>query len=301
MVWLPHPLNNQQRFGAALAVSGNQNIVFSVITPNFNGGGWLRLCVASVADQGIPHEHIVQDAGSGDGTLDWLSKDLRIRAFVEKDQGMYDAINRGFRRAEGELLAWLNADEQFLPGTLQKITEWFREHPETDVVFGDVIFIREDGTYAGHRKMQVPLLHHTWTCHLSTLSCGMFFRQRLISDRGFFLDSKWRISGDAEWVMRLLQNRVKMGTLGGFTSVFTLTGGNLSAGANAVREARNLRAAAPAWARWLRPALIAHHRVRRLLGGMYFQKPFSYEIYTLASPGERKRFDVFRPAGHRRN
>jgi GT2 family glycosyltransferase len=59
--------------------------LISIVTPHRNGGRWLPLCLASVADQGVPQEHLVQDAGSTDGTLDWLPGDARVRAFVEKD------------------------------------------------------------------------------------------------------------------------------------------------------------------------------------------------------------------------
>src|SRR6201997_1547101 len=73
-----------------------KNMRFSVITPSFRNSDWLKLCIASVADQGVECEHIIQDAGSDDGTLDWLPKDPRVKAYVEKDSGMYDAVNRGF-------------------------------------------------------------------------------------------------------------------------------------------------------------------------------------------------------------
>src|SRR5579872_3892708 len=97
---------------------------FSVITPSFRNSSWLNLCIASVADQEVELEHIVQDAGSDDGTLDWLLSDRRVRAFVEKDSGMYDAVNRGLRKSTGELLAYLNCDEQYLPGTLKAVSDW---------------------------------------------------------------------------------------------------------------------------------------------------------------------------------
>jgi len=81
---------------------------FSIVTPSFRYSRWLKLCIPSVADQQAELEHIVQDSCSDDGTLDWLPKDRRVKAFVEKDQGMYDAINRGLRRTTGEILAHLN-------------------------------------------------------------------------------------------------------------------------------------------------------------------------------------------------
>src|SRR5690348_16281526 len=96
-------------------------MTFSIITPSFRNSDWLKLCIASVADQGVTAEHIVQDAGSDDGTQEWLLKDARVRAFAEKDGGMYDAVNRGLRRATGEILAYLNCDEQYLPGALSTV------------------------------------------------------------------------------------------------------------------------------------------------------------------------------------
>jgi glycosyltransferase involved in cell wall biosynthesis len=61
---------------------------FSIVTPSYRRSAWLKLCIASVADQRVEVEHIVQDAGSDDGTLDWLPRDLRVKVFVEEDQGM---------------------------------------------------------------------------------------------------------------------------------------------------------------------------------------------------------------------
>ena len=92
-----------------LLIVENLKMQFSIVTPSFRNSQWLKLCIASVADQqGVEFEHIVQDACSDDGTQDWLPYDRRVRAFIEKDSGMYDAINRGYRRAQGEILAHLN-------------------------------------------------------------------------------------------------------------------------------------------------------------------------------------------------
>ena len=91
-------------------------MLISVITPSFRSSQWLKLCIASVADQeGVQVEHIVQDAGSDDGTLDWLPHDRRVRAYVEKDAGMYDAINRGLRKSVGEILAYRIATSSTCP------------------------------------------------------------------------------------------------------------------------------------------------------------------------------------------
>ena len=220
-----------------------------------------------------------------------------MRTFVERDSGMYDALNRGLRRCRGEILAYLNCDEQYLPGTLRLVEDYFSQHPRVQVMFGDVIFVDAQGAYLCHRKMMPPLRYHTWTCHLSTLSCGMFFRRSIFFERGFEFDPTLRDAGDAEWILRLLAASTTMATLGTFTSVFTRTGANMSTGANAVRENRALRHTAPRWSRLARPLWVAHHRLRRWAGGMYSQPPFEYAVYTRGNPSVRKQFQVTTPIG----
>src|SRR3954466_2429731 len=184
----------------------HEKMLTSIITPSFRNSRWLKLCIASVADQEVTHEHIVQDSCSDDGTQDWLPKEPRVKAFIEKDQGMYDAVNRGLRRAQGEILAYLNCDEQYLPGTLPTVASFFDRHPHIDIVFGDIVIVDAQGQYLQHRKVQVPLKYHTWTCHLSTLSCATFFRRNVI-DNGFFFNPALPDVGDGEWMVRMLQNR----------------------------------------------------------------------------------------------
>jgi glycosyltransferase involved in cell wall biosynthesis len=273
----------------------NPKVRFSVVTPSFRNSQWLKLCVASVADQGDDVEHIVQDAGSDDGTLDWLTRDSRVKAFVEKDEGMYDALNRGLRRAQGEILACLNCDEQYLPGALSAVSDFFESHPDVEMVFGDFVVVDGSGGYLFHRKVLTPLKYHAWVSHLPTFTCATFFRRKLIHDDGFFFDPSFRDVGDGEWMLRLLRRRTRMAVLRRFTSVFTMTGANMSAGANARREARELARSAPAWARRLRWLLVLQHRLRRLAGGIYSQKPFSYAVYTIAGQEKRSIHQVTQP------
>lgn len=270
---------------------------FSIVTPSFRSSQWLKLCVASVADQGVELEHIVQDGGSDDGTLDWLLKDPRVRAFVEPDGGMYDAINRGFRKARGRFLAHLNCDEQYLPGALQAVQAYFDQHPEVDVVFADAVIVDPQGRYRWHRKVLTPTRWHTAVCPLATLTCATFFRRRVIEARPQLFDPRWRYCGDSAMVLGLLKDRVRMGVLRRFTSAFTHTGHNLSLRPEAQVEARAFFAQAPRLVRWLRPLIVAHHRLRRLLGGAYWQRPFDFAIYTRDSPDRRVVQHVARPTG----
>ncbi len=271
----------------------------SVITPSFSQSDWLRLCVASVADQGVDHEHIVQDAGSKDGTLDWLREDSRVRAYVEADQGMYDAVNRGLRRSEGEILAYLNCDEQYLPGALQGVIDAFDANPSVDVFFGDVVVVDSDCDYMLHRKSLTPLKWHTRLGNLSTLTCATFFRRRLLEQADLSFSSEMRFVGDLEWMIRLIDSGARMASLGRFTSVFGYTGENLGYRGESNGEFEKFCARPPAWASLLRPVIVAHHRLRRLFHGAYFQKPFSFELYTHESRNKRVRRVVGRPRSTR--
>jgi glycosyltransferase involved in cell wall biosynthesis len=266
---------------------------FSIVTPSFRNSEWLKLCVASVADQGVAHEHIVQDAGSDDGTLDWLPHDPRVTACVEKDAGMYDGINRGWRKARGEIIAHLNCDEQYLPGALAAVAEYFAQHPETDVLFADAVITDGDGAYLWHRKMLVPRAWHTATCPLSTLTCATFFRRRVLDERGLFYDPAWKFVGDSDWVLRLIRAGLRLAVLRRFTSVFTHTGANLSL--KAQDEAEKFHRRTPMPLRALRPAILVHHRLRRWAGGIYAQEPFDFSLYTRAQPEQRVTRHVAHP------
>jgi len=272
-----------------------RNVRFSIITPSFRQSDWLKLCVASVADQGVEHEHIVQDPGSDDGTLDWLRKDRRVRAFVEPDEGMYDALNRGLRRSSGEILGHLNCDEQYLPGALPEVSSYMDEHPEVDVLFADAVVVDGDGRYRFHRKVLTPSRWHTRVRPLSTLTCATFFRRSVLDVHKCFFDARYQCIGDGEWVSRLFDHGLRMGVLGQFTSAFTLTGSNLGSSADAREEFRAWAGTAPRWLRATQLLWLLHHRLRRLSGGIYFQAPFDYAIYTRAVPDRRASFHVVEP------
>jgi glycosyltransferase involved in cell wall biosynthesis len=268
---------------------------FSIITPSFRNSSWLKLCIASVADQaGVSCEHIVQDAGSDDGTLDWLTQDRRVKAFVEKDSGMYDAVNRGYRRAQGEILAYLNCDEQYLPGGLKAVRDFFEKHPEADVVLSGSIVVDGDGKYMCHRHSLVPHPLHVWY-RFPVLTSSVFLRRRVIQERGVYFDTRWRDLGDFHWMLALMRQRVPMAVCDDFTSVFADTGENMNLKPNAIREKAETRAMTPRLVRWLKPVWIAQHRLRRLAAGHFSLKPFSYSIYTRQSPDRRVPFDVAKP------
>lgn len=270
---------------------------FSIITPSFCQLEWLKLCAASIADQqDVTVEHIVQDAGTGPELESWAAGQPRLALHVEKDLGMYDAINRGLGKASGDILAYLNCDEQYLPGALESVAAFFAANPEVEIAFAHALVVGPAGEFLCCRKAILPQKIHTWVSgNLAILTCATFFRRSLVADKALLFDPTYRAVGDGEWIMRLLDRGVRMAVLPGITSAFVEQGTNLMLSAGAVREQTALIQSAPAWARALRPAVRLHYRVRKLLGGAYRQAPFDYAIYTPAQPEKRTTFHVATP------
>jgi len=123
---------------------------FTVITPNYNGGRFLEECIRSVLAQqggGVELEYILVDGGSTDRSVDILSRYRSAFAacIVEPDRGPADAINKGLRQATGELVAWLNADDRYAPGALQRVAETALRRPHCALYFGRCRIVNETG------------------------------------------------------------------------------------------------------------------------------------------------------------
>jgi glycosyltransferase involved in cell wall biosynthesis len=270
---------------------------FSIITPSYQNLNWLKLCAASIRDQDVDLQHIVQDSCSRDGTPEWLQQHPEIVGVVEKDRGMYDAVNRGFGRASGEILAYLNCDEQYLPGVLAQVGDYFKRHPEVEMVFADALVVDPYGRYLCERRASLPQALHTLVSNnLSILTAATFFRRSVFADRGLAFDPRLKSVGDAEWVLRLLQAKVRMAVLPLLTSAFTDTGCNMNTRPELQAEKDDLMRRAPAWARVGRSLIVAHYRLRRFFAGHYLPSPpYNYSIYTSSHPDQRQKFSVVKP------
>ena len=260
---------------------------FTIVTPSFRQLGYLGCCISSIADQkGISVEHIVQDGGT-DGFADFTQKMAnrwpdrsgyrRIMVF-EKDAGMYDAINRGLAKATGSICAYLNCDEQYLPGVLQKVGEAFRINPNVDLFFGDALVVDAKGNARCWRKVPVPLLTHTWTCHYSAFTAAMFFRRSLF-EKGLRFDTSYKAAADAAWYLEARLRGARAGSLGFVTSTFVETGENLGTTSAALEERKRLNQTAPFWMRILRPGWLLIHRARKFMLGAHLPRSFQYETY----------------------
>ncbi|HSE96596.1 MAG TPA: glycosyltransferase, partial [Methylomirabilota bacterium] len=117
----------------------------SIVTPSYGQARFLGRTIASVLGQSYPDlEYIVIDGGSTDGSVDLLQQHGdRIRWTSEPDRGQSHALNKGFARARGEILAYLNADDVLAPGAVERAVTYLRDHPACDMVYGRAWFIDE--------------------------------------------------------------------------------------------------------------------------------------------------------------
>lgn len=179
--------------------------MFTIITPNWNGAAFLGECLESVARQeGVELEHWVFDAGSTDGSEALVRAFPAVKWLQEPDEGMADAINKGFDRARGDWVMWLNGDDCLLPGALAKVEAFARLHPEADVIHGDCRFVRRDRSLI-RRKYDHPMNEAVLAfagCWVP--STATFFHRRVLA-AGHRLDRSFKNSMDWEFYLRLLR------------------------------------------------------------------------------------------------
>ena len=180
----------------------------SVITPTLNMARWLPETVASVAALKSPHEQLIIDGGSTDGTVEYLESidDPSVRWISEPDRGQAHAMNKGIERHTGDLLGWLNADDNYVPEAVDRAIAHLDAHPEVDAVYGWEDIIDGDGKVVGAIKPG-PFSWRRWLYlgdYIPTET--IIFRSRLL-DHAPRLDERYKDSSDYDFFLRMLKGR----------------------------------------------------------------------------------------------
>lgn len=178
--------------------------LLSVVTPVFEPGAYLEACLDSVARLGVDHEHVVVDGGSADGTVELLESrdDARLRWVSEPDRGQTHAVNKGIAMARGELLMWVNGDDEVVPEGVERAVEHLRRAPECQVVYGGLDFTDADGEL---RRAYRPA---GWSWHRYLLlgdyvpTPTFVFRAARARAAGP-LDERWVDAADYDFYLRL--------------------------------------------------------------------------------------------------
>ena len=160
---------------------------FSVITPSWNQAKFLKGCIESVLGQNDPDfEHLIFDNCSEDGSAEIASSFFHLTFVREKDRGQSDAVNKGFRAASGEIICWLNSDDEYAPGAFATLRQAF-SNPATMVVFGNVRQIGYDGAddviAEGSFEKRNDLVRW-WSGRVKLHQPAVFFRKSVLQETG---------------------------------------------------------------------------------------------------------------------
>lgn len=195
----------------------------SVITPSFNQGRFIEETIVSVIGQGYPNlEFIIMDGGSTDETVEIIKKhESKIDFWIsEKDNGQADAINKGFARASGDILCWLNSDDYYLPGTLAFVADNLNIEEE-ELVFGNCFHFVENqarnfGSNVTKTAAEVDLAKCDYIIQPSS-----FWTRRAWEKTGA-LNENLNYVFDWEWFLRAQKNNVKFKSVNRYLSAYRI-------------------------------------------------------------------------------
>jgi glycosyltransferase involved in cell wall biosynthesis len=180
------------------------SLLITIVTPSFNQVDFIGEALESVKLQSYSnYEHIVIDGMSTDGTVDLLrsitTNKNRTKIFwiTEQDSGQSEALNKGFQRANGDIIGWLNSDDRYQAGCFEHIAKAFEENPEVDILYGDYRLINESGEAIRIRReieFSKFVLHYHRVLYIPTTST--FFRRRIFDEKNWLRE-------DLQYVMDL--------------------------------------------------------------------------------------------------
>ncbi|MDF7825426.1 hypothetical protein P4B35_15475 [Pontiellaceae bacterium B12227] len=324
--WIVTPSYNQLEW-LKLCVASVRDQVISADGRSALGGGEERIEV----------NHHVQDANSTDGTVDFLQQyaagvgerseddanSQRIepstdpfspnaqspepRASLsgytfsyasEPDNGMYDAINRGWKLASDDvdIIAHLNCDEQYLPDALNTIASFFEAHTKADIVLADMIVVNSDGSYICHRRSLQPYAFTTRYC-VGGFTATTFQRASVTKQKEVFFDTSWKNFGDKVWYNALHKAGCCFAVCNKIVSVFTDTGANLNWTDGGIQERKRYESEF-LHGKSIGTTIIAKTLgLRRAMKELILKAPLSYSLYLPGKEQKRSVIPIEIPTG----
>jgi glycosyltransferase involved in cell wall biosynthesis len=185
----------------------------SIVTPSYNQGQFIERTLQSVASQtGAEIEHVVFDGGSKDNTVDVLKAFVPpVRWVSQKDNGQTDAVNQGIRATDGEIIGWLNSDDVYYPGAIERVVTFFHENPDIDVVYGLADHIDlNDVAFEDYPSEPWNFDRLKQTCFIC--QPALFLRRRVVEQHGL-LDESLHFCMDYAYWLRLGKAGVKFALL----------------------------------------------------------------------------------------
>lgn len=217
----------------------------TIITPSFNQGQYIEETIRSVLGQGYPNlEYIIIDGGSKDETVSIIKRyEQYISYWVsEPDKGQTDALNKGLARATGEIIAYLNSDDVYLPGALWAVAEAYGRNPDADLFHGTCVSVDNDGREIGRQTARISEfseivdLWKVWWGKRQFVQPEVFWTSRISEKIGEFRTSLFYVM-DYEYWLRILRAGGKVCPLHTETSCFRFTPNQKStAAAKAAQE-----------------------------------------------------------------
>jgi glycosyltransferase involved in cell wall biosynthesis len=158
----------------------------SVVTPSLNQGAYLEATLRSLLSQNYPDlELILIDGGSTDESIEIIRRYAPSLSYweSEKDRGQSHALNKGFAHVHGDLWSWLNSDDLLEPGVLQRVADVFAQNPEAGVVYGDCVYVGEDGETVIEKFPGEPYVRLRHLAHRFIAQPSCFFRTSMVPPR----------------------------------------------------------------------------------------------------------------------
>ena len=186
-----------------------ERLKVTVVTPSYNQAAFLEATLRSVLLQDYPLiEYLVIDGGSTDGSVDIITayRQLLDYAVSEPDRGQAHAINKGFQRATGDVVAWLNSDDQYTPGTIARIVSEFEAEPDLEWVYGDCVRRTEPGGALSANPSEPMDYVRGLPGYSPICQPAAFFRRTLLEATGG-LDESFRLAMDYDLWLRAIKHR----------------------------------------------------------------------------------------------